>query len=110
MAAGRPAEAQQFLAQAFPGDAQQFRGPALVALTRVEGPLHQQAFRLLQVERFLDDRRLPERGTGCPYAAVARQGGQQLGGKIEGRTTVSTVSAAARSISLLSSRTLPGQS
>lgn len=40
MAVGRLVEAQQLFAQAFPGDAEQFRRPALVALAGVEGPLY----------------------------------------------------------------------
>ena len=51
MAVGRLVEAQQFFAQAFPGDAEQFRRPALVALAGVEGPLYQQALRLFQIKR-----------------------------------------------------------
>lgn len=77
MAVGRLVEAQQFFAQAFPGDAEQFRRPALVALAGVEGPLYQQALRLFQIKCRPDVRqRFPGGGGACLYAAVARQGGQ----------------------------------
>ena len=105
MAVGRLVEAQQLFAQAFPGDAEQFCRPALVALAGVEGPLYQQALRLFQIECRLEVRqRFPGGGGACLYTAVARQGCQQFGRKIR------RPDDAARSISLLSSRTLPGQS